>query len=116
MGDLSKDFSRSEFQCKCGCGFDTVDAELLKVVQDVRDHYHARTTINSACRCLEHNRSVGSTDTSQHPKAKAADITVRGVSPARVHHYLVQKYPDKYGIGNYADFTHVDVRSDRARW
>ena len=30
MGDLSENFSRSEFECKCGCGFATVDVRKNK--------------------------------------------------------------------------------------
>jgi len=39
MGDLSKNISRSEIECKCGCGTDTIDAETIKAVQDTCDHF-----------------------------------------------------------------------------
>ena len=39
MGDLSENFSRHEFACKCGCGNDTVDAELIRVLQSVRARF-----------------------------------------------------------------------------
>lgn len=116
MGDLSKNFSRSEFACKCGCGFDGVDAELLKVLQDVRDHGGKSIRINSGCRCLEYNRSIGSKDTSQHVKAKAADIIVIDVPASKVQKYLKTMYQHKYGIGCYQYFTHIDVRATKARW
>ena len=32
MGDLTKNFSRSEFACKCGCGFDDIDLVLQSVI------------------------------------------------------------------------------------
>jgi zinc D-Ala-D-Ala carboxypeptidase len=35
-------------------------------------------TINSGFRCLTHNRTVGSKDTSQHPKGMACDISGKG--------------------------------------
>jgi uncharacterized protein YcbK (DUF882 family) len=113
---ISKNFSRKEFACKCGCGFDTVDVELVKVLQELRDHFERPITINSACRCLKHNRSIGSTDSSQHVKARAADITVKGVSPEVVYYYLDSKYPDHNGLGRYVDFTHLDTRGWKARW
>ena len=37
MGTVSKNFSRSEFACKCGCGFDAVDVDLLAGLQALRD-------------------------------------------------------------------------------
>ena len=39
MGDLSPNLSRHEMACNNGCGFDTVDARLVDVLQDVVDHF-----------------------------------------------------------------------------
>ncbi len=55
---ISKNFKRSEFACKCGCGFDTVDAALIIVLQSIRDQFGA-LVVNSDCRCDSHNKSVG---------------------------------------------------------
>ena len=110
-------FTRSEFKCKCGnCDFDAVDIELLHVLEDMRDHFDSPITINSACRCKEHNESIGGGTKSQHLYGKAADIVVRDVMPNEVHYYLTTKYPNSKGIGNYNSFTHIDVRKHKARW
>jgi uncharacterized protein YcbK (DUF882 family) len=110
-------FKRSEFECSCGCGFDTVDSELLEVLEDVRYHFSKPVIITSACRCLKHNKAIGSTDRSQHTKGRAADIVVKDMTPQAVHRYLVETYKGKYGIGAYSDFTHIDTRSGvPARW
>jgi uncharacterized protein YcbK (DUF882 family) len=109
-------FVRSEFTCRCGCGFDTVDFELMEVLLELRSHFNTPVTITSGARCLEYNRSIGSTDRSQHPKGKAADIVVKGVEPDDVWTYLMETYPTSYGIGKYEDFTHIDVRSKKGRW
>lgn len=117
MGDLSPHFNRSEFACRCGCGFNTVDHELLSVLEEMRMYYLRPVFINSACRCLEHNREVGSKDTSQHVRARAADVRVEGVEPPQVQSYLQAIYPYVYGIGAYTTFTHIDTRSGGpARW
>lgn len=116
MSLLSAHFQRSEFKCKCGCGFDAVDVELLDVLEYLREHFNRPVVINSACRCQTHNRIVKGAPDSQHVKGKAADIRVQGIEPADVAEYLHQKYPDKYGIGCYPSFTHIDVRTNRARW
>ncbi|MGR7921927.1 D-Ala-D-Ala carboxypeptidase family metallohydrolase [Zobellella denitrificans] len=110
-------FQRREFACKCGCGFDAVDAELLGVLEQLRADLggHA-VTITSACRCDSHNRKVGGARNSVHRLGKAADIQVRGIAPARVADYLERTYPGRYGIGRYATFTHIDVREQAARW
>lgn len=110
-------FKRSEFACKCGCGFDTVDAELLTVLQALRAHFNTVCHIESGCRCVAYNRRVlGATD-SQHTKGRAADIVVAGVAPAAVQDYLEKNYPEEYGIGRYQTFTHIDTRTNGpARW
>lgn len=117
MTQLSRNFFRSEFSCRCGCGFDTVDSELIIVLQSVRDHYGASVTITSGCRCSAHNKRVAGSKKSKHLEGRAADIVVAGVAPSAVYQHLVSIYPDKYGIGKYSTFTHIDTRTGApARW
>lgn len=116
MGDLSTHFSRREFACRCGCGFDTVDAELLAVLEEVRQHFDAPVVITSGCRCASHNQRVGGSPGSQHLLGRAADIQVRGVAPAAVAQHLEELYPGRFGIGRYATFTHIDTRNSASRF
>lgn len=109
-------FKRSEFTCKCGCGFDTVDAGLLNVVTDVRIEFQKPVIINSGCRCPEHNKAIGGSPRSQHVIAKAADIKVKGVHADKVADYLEEQFPGEHGIGRYKGRTHIDVREGCARW
>ena len=109
-------FKRSEFACRCRCGKDTVDAELLQVLHVVRHFYNAPVTITSGHRCEKHNKSVGGAGGSMHLVGKAADIIVEGVEPQDVYEYLCDQYPHCYGIGNYKRWTHIDVRPNKARW
>lgn len=113
---LNKYFKRREFACKCGCGTSTVDAELLQVITDVREHFGRPVIINSGHRCFKHNANVGGARNSQHLTGKAADIRVAEFAPRTVAAYLEEKYPDKYGIGRYHNFVHIDVRDGKARW
>ncbi|KKN78264.1 hypothetical protein LCGC14_0351230 [marine sediment metagenome] len=115
MAMLTKHFNRSEFACKCGCGFDTVDYLLLLVLEDLRDVFGA-IIINSGYRCKLYNRAIGGGMFSQHKKGRAADVVVN-VTPAQaIQDYLKEKYPDRFGIGCYDGFTHIDVRNRKARW
>ena len=116
MGDLSEHFSRSEFACKCGCGYNTVDAELIFVLEELRFHFKKPVTINSACRCKTHNDKIGGSSNSQHLLGRAADIIVKNVAPKVVWEYLTTRYPKHFGIGKYETFTHIDTRCSRARW
>lgn len=115
MGDLTRNFSRWEFACKCGCGYDTVDWELLQLLQNIADHFDAPITVNSCARCLRYNMAVRGSTHSQHLVARAADIVVDGV-PASVVADLAEEWGVQ-GVGRYDDFTHVDTRTDGpARW
>ena len=113
---LSQHFYRDEFECSCGCGFDTVDSELLEILENVRTYFGVPFSPNSSARCREHNRGVGGSETSQHRLGRAADITIEGVTTARVYHYLDANYPDQYGMGIYNSFVHIDSRGRKARW
>ncbi len=118
MGDLARHFSRREFACRDGCGFDTVDAQLLEVLTVVREHFDAPVTITSGCRCAEHNAAVGGSPNSQHLLGRAADFVVQGVAPDEVADWLDRTYAGRLGIGRYpkSGFTHVDSRLIPARW
>lgn len=117
MGDISTHFNRDEFACKCGCGFDTVDAELVTVLEDLRARLRGKPIkINSACRCVRHNAKVGGAENSVHRTGKAADIVVKGFDADTVADCLEELYPDRYGIGRYPSFVHIDVRKEKARW
>lgn len=115
---LSGNFSRAEFKCQCNnCDYDTVDSELIQVLQGLRDYYLTPIKITSGNRCPEHNANIGSTATnSYHIRGRAADIQVKGVDPRVVQDYLLALYPDKFGIGCYESFTHIDTRTKKGRW
>lgn len=116
MGDLSVNFSRSEFACRCGCGYDTVDAKLLEALEALRQHFGSPVSISSGCRCREHNQIVGGSSRSQHLFGRAADIVVRDVGPDEVADYLERTFTGRLGVGRYTRFTHVDSRGNAARW
>ncbi len=108
--------NREDYACKCGCGQDTVDYELVAVIEDVERHFGAEVEVTSGNRCVAHNKAEGGSSRSQHLLGKAADIYIPNVTPIMVHAYLKRKYSDKYGIGKYRTFTHIDVRTKKARW
>ena len=109
-------FKRSEFACRCGCGFDTADVELIHILNKLRAHYGVPIAIYSGARCADHNRKVGGAKNSQHLLGRAADISVHGQDPRSVAATLRAWYPSRYGIGTYPTFTHIDSRGRVARW
>ena len=116
MGNVSQNFNRSEFACKCGCGFSTVDVDLIKVLEVVRRRFGKPITINSACRCEDHNKNIGGSYGSKHKQGIAADIVVAETSPNEVYTFLDEYEPNRHGVGKYNNFTHIDVRQNKARW
>ncbi|MGL4843847.1 MAG: D-Ala-D-Ala carboxypeptidase family metallohydrolase [Aeromonas veronii] len=113
---MSPYFKRSEFACRCQCGADTVDYELIQVLERIRTHYGKPVVITSGIRCATHNKNVGGASKSSHLSGKAADFYVKGVDLAVVHRQLLNWYPDRYGIAIGSGFVHVDVRSAPSRW
>ena len=113
---ISEHFSREEFACKCGCGFAAVDIELLSILELIRNELDKPVIITSACRCEKHNHAVGGRDGSYHKKGLAVDFQVKGMSATSVYTLVDGMLGDKFGIGSYDNFVHLDVRSKKARW
>jgi len=109
-------FSRNEAACKCGCGFNAQDWELLEVLEDTRRFFGKKVFVNSWCRCKKYNEKIKGFENSYHIKALAADIWLDWVPSDLVADYFERSYSDKYGIGRYNSFTHIDVRPNKARW
>lgn len=107
-----KEFAQKDYQCDKIL----IESELVKVLEDVRTHFNMPVIITSGYRTPEYNKKIGGVKNSQHTKGTAADIKVKTVLASEVQRYLNRKYPDKYGIGKYENFTHIDVREKKARW
>ena len=63
MGDLSKNFSKSEFDCNSGCDmpedvFENVEVHAQNL-QTIRNFLNESIKINSGYRCPSYNSSVG---------------------------------------------------------
>lgn len=69
--------------------------ESLKVLcasllQPLRDQLNKALVVTSGYRCLELNRSLGSSDDSQHVKGEAADIYVPGMTALELARYILK--------------------------
>jgi uncharacterized protein YcbK (DUF882 family) len=121
---LTKNFKLSEFDCKDGSEMPSQllpnVVELAESLQELRNVLNIPIKINSAYRSLQHNASIGGTNSSQHLFAKAADIVVKGKTPAQVATMIklliLQGKMKQGGIGIYDNFTHYDIRGYKARW
>jgi uncharacterized protein YcbK (DUF882 family) len=80
MGDLTENFSKHEFMCKCGCGQGDMDAGFIRKLQAARAWAGIPFNINSGYRCNDHNLGIGGVPTSAHMEGQAADIETDGDS------------------------------------
>ena len=106
-------FTRAEFRCTCGkCGGFPVEPEetLVRLADQVRDHFGAPVMVSSGVRCQTHNDELpGSAKNSYHVKGKAMDFCVQGVSGAELLAY-VKQLPVHYAYQiKGSDFVHMDV-------
>ena len=115
---LSTNFTVKEFACKDGSDAVLVAPRLVMVLQSIRSHFGVPVVIHSAYRTPQYNKQVDGAEYSQHCYGTAADITVKGQTPAAVAAYARELMPDWGGVGVYAGqgFTHIDVRETRADW
>jgi len=110
MAKLSKNFDSSEFACKCGCGYDTPNPELIRMLQAARDLYGKPMRITSGCRCIKHNRNVGGTANSAHISGMAVDIaTPTGESRYLIIESLMAAGFKRIGINFKQRFVHADI-------
>lgn len=80
MGDITRDFDRSEFNCKCGCGANVHKVEHVQALQAIRDKAcelagrEVPFIISSGTRCPHHNRDVFGKVTSEHLSGDGTDV------------------------------------------
>ena len=121
---LSKNFSKSEFECRCGCEMpkDVLNnvQKLANQLQIIRNKVNVPITINSAYRCPKHNSIIGGAKSSQHLQGKASDIVIEGYSNDDVADLIEELIASgdilQGGLGRYNSFTHYDIRKTKARW
>lgn len=110
-----KHFKKSEFTCKCGCGMNNIDLKLVKILEEIRNHFGQAVVITSGCRCKKHNADVGGVQGSRHVLGKASDIYVKGVSTSTLLAYtksLVAQGKLRYTYTNNKNMNgvvHIDI-------
>ena len=107
MGDLTANFNKEEYACKCGCGRNDIKDELAYKVQKVRDILGKSIRINSGIRCIRHNGNIGASETSSHVDGWAADLQTKGSAARYEMLKAVMQVFDRVGIAK--NFIHVDV-------
>lgn len=109
-------FQKSEFACKCGCGYDAINYNLVSLLEDIRAHFGENPLIvTSGCRCATHNANVGGVQGSRHVLGKAADFYINGINKNSVLNYcqaLVNEGRARYTYTNNSNMgnaIHIDI-------
>jgi uncharacterized protein YcbK (DUF882 family) len=117
---LFPNFTRDEFACGCGCGFDDIDPLIVSTLQRLRDEVQRPVIVNSGCRCKSHNAAVKGSKSSQHLRGKAADIKIEGLTSIQIIDVIRRLYLDGeiyvgyvYAINGAS--VHVDVRAPQSQ-
>ena len=108
-----KYFTRAEFACKCGSDFCDgfpvePDKKLVRLADNVREHFGAESIVSSGVRCQRHNANVGGVYNSRHLSGKAMDFCIRGKSALQVVDY-VKTLPIRYAYAIDGKYVHMDV-------
>lgn len=102
-----KNFKKEEFDCKCGCGKNNINIDLVERLDRIRTVLNMPMKINSGSRCESHNHLVGGKDDSAHLYGLAVDFEVPGSSFRFVSMSMCMRMFKRIGIGK--TFIHVDI-------
>lgn len=101
-------FSRSEFQCACGCGRNKVEDTLIDYLEEARERAQIPFHIVSGYRCPAHNKAEGGKPNSAHLYGLAVDIACPN-SRARFNIIDALLFAGFSRIGVATPFIHADL-------
>ena len=108
MGDISLNFNKHEFSCKCGCGKNKpIDSELIRLLQNLRTKLTKPIHILEGVRCNKYNKEIKGFIDSPHLQGKAVDCKVKNISLID----LAREARDIgfSRVGLYKTFLHLDI-------
>ena len=125
MGNLTKNFSLSEFEYSETAKVEGIDNKIISedvkenilyltetVLQKVRNYFGRPVTISSGYRCWQLNNAVGGSSTSSHMEGLGVDIVVEGISLEDVFHYIRKVLPYDQLI-LYKNWVHIGIVRNR---
>ena len=89
--------------------------KILKIADEIREHFGKPAIVNSGTRCSKHNKAVGGVTNSRHLTGKAIDLYVRGVDGGTLVNYTKQlvnqgKLRYTYRISANGNAVHIDIQ------
>ena len=127
MKQLTKNFHRSEFDCKDGTvvplkyknNLIKLAANLQVIRDSIQDNHKWSIIINSGYRTESHNKIEGGAKYSQHLIANAGDLFQEKYTPLGFYRHIEtlikQGKVHNGGLFLYNNFVHYDVREKPTR-
>lgn len=108
-----KHFSRSEFQCRCGCGANQMADDFIKILDDLRELLGFPLIVTSGYRCPSHNVAVSTTGIhGPHTTGRAVDFAISGPRAVALVRRALHSSMRGIGINQRGDhaqrFIHLD--------
>ena len=108
-----------EIACKC-CGLINIDHRFLYHWGELRKEWGSPLTMNSICRCPDHNKAEGGHTNSLHQTTNkkhgsntlAGDVGVFGWSIARKKDFAKLALSTGWSVGLAENFIHIDRRTE----
>lgn len=112
---MPKDYFPEEpFGCRCGCGLNSLDPDLRRILNEGREETGIPWVIECGCRCLAHNAAVGGAEHSAHmlaPDLKCHAVDIRALNP--VTRAKIQAALQKRGIRRF-EVSNKHIHADNA--
>jgi len=124
--NITANFSERELFSKApGVQEHNLSDTTINGIQIIREFFGAPIYITSTFRPVWYNRSIGSTDTSQHVQQTALDFTFRDAKLQAAYNHDIETRGPLYqklkaagirGFGLYRTFGHIDSRRVLTFW
>ena len=102
-------FTKSETQCKCGCGMDIKD-ETRNRLNIARVECGIPIYLTNGARCIEHNKEIGGAKNSDHIYGTAVDVQPQSVkSKYKIMKALMNAGFDRIFVYMDKDIIHAGV-------
>lgn len=113
-----KNFDRSEFSCKCGCGRCEMQTGFMSRLQTLRTIWGKSMIITSGYRCPDHPVEKVKATPGTHTMGIAADIGISGADALTLLRVALEANFAGVGIQQKGAgrFIHLDIREHPALW
>jgi hypothetical protein len=102
-------FPEKPWHCKCGCKKNNIQPKFVRMLNVARFHANTAFYMNSVCRCVSHNETVGGKEDSAHLYGTAGDIKCKNSHKRyKILRGLLKAGFKRIGVNSKKGFIHAD--------